>query len=54
MVITEVVTYGVLLLERKGFRPMEIIIGALVALIGLCKGDNACFRLTDMVDSLWR
>jgi manganese transport protein len=36
MGITAIVTYGVLLFERRGFRPMELIIGALVAVIGLC------------------
>jgi manganese transport protein len=36
MAITAVVTYGILLTEKNGFRPMEIIIGALVSVIGLC------------------
>ena len=36
MVVTALVTYGILLIEGKGFRPMEIIIGALVGVIGLC------------------
>jgi len=36
MVITAVVTYGILLVEKNGFRPMEIAIGALVGVIGLC------------------
>ena len=36
MVITGIATYGLLLLDRAGFRPMEIFIGALVAVIGLC------------------
>ncbi len=36
MVITAIVTYGILLFERRGFRPMELIIGALVGVIGLC------------------
>ncbi|MGO4855009.1 Nramp family divalent metal transporter [Phaeovulum sp. W22_SRMD_FR3] len=36
MVVTAIVTYGILLIEGKGFRPMEIIIGALVGVIGLC------------------
>ena len=34
--VTAVVTYGILLFEGRGFRPMELIIGALVAIIGLC------------------
>ena len=36
MVVTAIVTYGILMVEGRGFRPMELIIGALVALIGLC------------------
>jgi len=36
MVITAIVTYGILIFERQGFRPMEIIIGAMVGVIGLC------------------
>ena len=36
MGITALVTYGLLLLEKRGFRPMELVIGALVASIGLC------------------
>jgi len=36
MGVTAIVTYGILLVEGQGFRPMELIIGALVAVIGLC------------------
>lgn len=36
MGVTAVITYGLLLFEKKGFRPMELIIGALVGVIGLC------------------
>lgn len=36
MGITAVVTYGILLIEGRGFRPLELVIGGLVALIGLC------------------
>ncbi len=36
MGVTAVVTYAILLFEKRGFRPMELIIGALVAVIGLC------------------
>ncbi|MDR3463251.1 MAG: Nramp family divalent metal transporter [Beijerinckiaceae bacterium] len=35
MVITGVVTYAILMVERKGFRPLELIIGALIGLIAL-------------------
>ncbi len=36
MAVTAMVTYAILLMERRGFRPMELVIGALVAIISLC------------------
>ena len=36
MAVTAVATYGILLLQNRGFRPMELVIGSLVAIIGLC------------------
>ncbi len=36
MTVTAVVTYGLLMCERFGFRPIELIIGAMVSVIGLC------------------
>jgi manganese transport protein len=36
MMITAVVVYGILLVQRSGFRPIELIIGSLVATISLC------------------
>jgi len=36
MAVTAVVVYGVLLTERHGFRPLELIIGGLVGVIALC------------------
>ncbi len=36
MAVTGVVTYAILFFERGGFRPMELVIGALVAIIGGC------------------
>lgn len=36
MGVTAIVTYGLLMVEGRGYRPMELVIGALVALIGLC------------------
>src|SRR6516162_8238173 len=36
MALTAVVTYGILMFEGFGFRPIELIIGSLVGLIGLC------------------
>ena len=36
MAVTAVITYGILMFEGRGFRPMEMIIGVMVAVIGLC------------------
>jgi manganese transport protein len=36
MVVTAIVTYGILMFESRGFRPVELIISSLVAVIGLC------------------
>jgi manganese transport protein len=36
MVVTGLITYGILMFERRGFRPIELIIGGLVGAIGLC------------------
>jgi len=36
MVITGFIVYGILMFERYGFRPVELIIGNLVAIIALC------------------
>jgi manganese transport protein len=36
MVVTAIATYGILTLERSGFRPVELVIGSLVAIIALC------------------
>jgi manganese transport protein len=36
MMITGVIIYGVLTAGRYGFRPLELMIGSLVAVIGLC------------------
>ncbi|MCB1388297.1 MAG: Nramp family divalent metal transporter [Rhodobacteraceae bacterium] len=36
MIATAVLTYAILLVEQRGFRPMELVIGTFVAIIGLC------------------
>jgi manganese transport protein len=36
LVITGIITYALLSLHRHGFRPLELIIGGFVAVIGLC------------------
>jgi manganese transport protein len=36
MAVTGIATYAVLMLEKRGFRPLEILVGILVGVIGLC------------------
>lgn len=36
MGITAMITYAILMLDRRGFRPLELVIGGLVAIIALC------------------
>ncbi|WP_144110602.1 Nramp family divalent metal transporter [Paraburkholderia sp. BCC1886] len=36
MAVTAILTYSILLFEKGGFRPMEIVIATLVGMIGLC------------------
>src|SRR5215468_5004376 len=36
MAITAGITYGILMFERTGFRPVELIVGSLVGVIALC------------------
>ncbi len=36
MIVTAIVTYGLLACEQRGFRPLELVIGAIVGIICLC------------------
>ena len=36
MIVTAIVTYGLLMFQGFGFRPIELIIGAMVSIIALC------------------
>jgi manganese transport protein len=36
MAVTAVITWGILMFDRAGFRPLELTVGALVGLIALC------------------
>ena len=36
MAVTAIVTYAILIMERRGFRQMEIVISSFVGVIGLC------------------
>lgn len=42
-VITGIVTYILLMMDRFGFRPLELLIGALVLLIGACYAAETIF-----------
>ena len=49
MVVTAVLTYAILMFDRRGFRPMEIIIGALVGVIALSRSiDCSSVRTSAM------
>jgi manganese transport protein len=45
--ITGLITYLILLLERRGFRPLEVVITALVAVIALCYVLETLFSRPD-------
>ncbi|HEY3992620.1 MAG TPA: Nramp family divalent metal transporter [Ktedonobacteraceae bacterium] len=45
--VTGLITYLILLLERRGFRPLEIVITALVAVIALCYVLETLFSQPD-------
>ncbi|HEX5452543.1 MAG TPA: Nramp family divalent metal transporter [Stellaceae bacterium] len=36
MLVTAALTWAILMCERRGFRPLELVIGGLVAVIGVC------------------
>jgi manganese transport protein len=36
MIVTAIITYGLLMIDAYGFRPIELIIAAIVGVIGLC------------------
>ena len=36
MAVTALASYGILMLDTRGFRPIELVIGGMVGLIGLC------------------
>jgi manganese transport protein len=47
MVVTGVVTWAILGLQRRGFRPLELLIGVLVGAIGLCYVIELAIRPPD-------
>jgi len=53
MVVTAAVVYGILLFQRRGFRPIELIIGGLVATIGLCYLIELCIAPVEWGAAAW-
>ncbi len=54
MAVTGVIVYGILTIERFGFRPLELIIGGLVATIGLCYGIEMFIAPVDWGSAAFR
>jgi manganese transport protein len=53
MVVTAAIVYGILLFQRRGFRPIELIIGGLVATIGLCYLIELCIAPVEWGAAAW-
>jgi manganese transport protein len=53
MTITGVATYGVLMIQGRGFRPIELIIGSLVAVISLCYVAEMLFAPVNWAQACW-
>jgi manganese transport protein len=53
MGVTAVVTYGILMFERYGFRPIELIIGSMVSIIALCYLVELFIVPVDWASAAW-
>ncbi|MBV8738960.1 MAG: Nramp family divalent metal transporter [Alphaproteobacteria bacterium] len=53
MLITAIVVYGILSFQRNGFRPIELIIGSLVATISLCYLIEVFIAPVDWAAAAW-
>jgi manganese transport protein len=53
MFITAIVTYGILMFESRGFRPVELIISSLVAIIALCYLVEMFIVPVDWASAAW-
>jgi manganese transport protein len=53
MLVTGALVYGILMFERFGFRPIELIIGTLVAVIGLCYVIEMVIAPVDWTSAAW-
>ena len=47
MGVVAVLTYAILLLDRRGFRPLELVVGGMVGLIGACYVVELCVAPPD-------
>src|SRR5660398_119285 len=53
MTVTAVITYGILMFESRGFRPVELIISSLVAIIALCYLIEMFIAPVDWAAAAW-
>src|SRR5450759_82157 len=53
MTVTAVITYGILMFESRGFRPVELIISSLVAIIALCYLIEMFIAPVDWASAAW-
>lgn len=53
MTVTAVITYGILMFENRGFRPVELIISSLVAIIALCYLIEMFIAPVDWASAAW-
>ena len=53
MFVTAIVTYGILMFESRGFRPVELIISSLVAIIALCYLIEMFIAPVDWASAAW-
>jgi len=53
MGVTAVITYAILLMQNRGFRPVEIVISALVGIIGFCYLLEMFIAPIEWGDALW-
>jgi manganese transport protein len=53
MTVTAIITYGILMFESRGFRPVELIISSLVAIVALCYLIEMFIAPVDWASAAW-
>jgi manganese transport protein len=53
MTVTAIIPYGILMFESRGFRPVELIISSLVAIIALCYLIEMFIAPVDWASAAW-